>query len=550
MLSRLSISNYALIESLEMHPHKALNIITGETGAGKSIMLGAVGLLLGNRADTKVLYDLEKKCIIEGEFNISVYELQSFFEDYDLDYENVTLIRREITPKGKSRAFVNDTPVTLDILKELGTRLMDIHSQHETLQLGSAEFQLSLIDNFAETQAELAGFNEAFEQYRQAKDQLDELVQNANRIAQESDYNSFLLNELVEAALQEEEQESLEEELKLLEHAEEIKTSLNQLLLLLDRNEQNVAGFLGEAALISRQISAYGEALSSIDKRLNETSIEITDILREIEHQESLLEVDSRHTEDVRERISMIYHLQNKHHVDTIAGLLEIQRKLEEATLLASNLDEEIDKTKKLMKDAEKNMLAKGSELSHKRKAAFGPLSEEITRLLYQLGMPDAKLVIAIEEKSPARNGLDKITINFSANKGVEPAPLSRVASGGEFSRLMFCFKYVMASKAHLPTMVFDEIDAGISGEVALQMGNMIQEMASNHQVIAISHLPQIAARGEAHYFVYKDHENDRAVSKIKVLNDDEKIEAVARMISGDSPSESAYQSARELIEL
>lgn len=548
MLSRLSINNYALIKSLEMQPHEAMSIITGETGAGKSIMLGAVGLLLGNRADTKVLYDVEKKCIIEGEFHIKDYKLTGLFNKYDLDYETETLIRREITPNGKSRAFVNDTPVTLDILKDLGSRLMDIHSQHQTLLLGSVNYQLGLIDIYANTADLLLAHQDNFQNYKTSERLLTELLNNAERISQESNYNDFLLKELVEANLNDGEQESLEEELKLLEHAEEIKGNLNNILSILDKNEQTATRMLQEAKYLIDQISSFAESLAGIGQRMNETYIELNDLVREIEMQEQMVEVDFERVEEVRDRISLIYHLQNKHHVANIKGLLEVQEKLKKETFLANHLDEQIAAAKDKLAADEAKMLENAKKLSAQRKAIIAPFEEVITELLQQLGMPDGKLQIDWHEQKPSISGTDEISINFSANKGVVPAPLNKVASGGEFSRLMFCFKYVIADKTALPTMVFDEIDSGISGEIALQMGKMMQKMAQNHQVITISHLPQIAAKGKSHYFVYKEVDSNRSVSMIRKLSEEERIKEIAKMIGGNNPSEHAFESARELI--
>lgn len=548
MLSRLSINNYALIKSLEMQPHEAMSIITGETGAGKSIMLGAVGLLLGNRADTKVLYDVEKKCIIEGEFHIKDYKLTGLFNKYDLDYETETLIRREITPNGKSRAFVNDTPVTLDILKDLGSRLMDIHSQHQTLLLGSVNYQLGLIDIYANTADLLLAHQDNFQNYKTSESLLTELLNNAERISQESNYNDFLLKELVEANLNDGEQESLEEELKLLEHAEEIKGNLNNILSILDKNEQTATRMLQEAKYLIDQISSFAESLAGIGQRMNETYIELNDLVREIEMQEQMVEVDFERVEEVRDRISLIYHLHNKHHVANIKGLLEVQEKLEKETFLANHLDEQIAAAKDKLAADEAKMLENAKKLSAQRKAIIAPFEEVITELLQQLGMPDGKLQIDWHEQKPSISGTDEISINFSANKGVVPAPLNKVASGGEFSRLMFCFKYVIADKTALPTMVFDEIDSGISGEIALQMGKMMQKMAQNHQVITISHLPQIAAKGKSHYFVYKEVDSNRSVSMIRKLSEEESVKEIAKMIGGNNPSEHAYESARELI--
>ncbi len=548
MLSRLTITNYALIASLDLVFDARLNIITGETGAGKSIMLGAVGLLLGKRADTGVLYDRDKKCVIEGEFDIAAYGLQDFFEQHDLDYETATLIRREITPAGKSRAFINDTPVTLDILKELGSHLMDIHSQHQTLLLGQAGYQLQIIDVFAGTAGLLAIYREQYKAWQQARQQLAGLQEKADRLQQEHDFNEFLLNELEEANLQADEQQQLEEELRLLEHAEEIKTNLTGILALLDRQEINAQAMLAEARQMLAQVSGYGESLAALLERLESTRIELADLTREIEQQEEMVEVDFGRAEEVRQRLSLIYHLQNKHHVQDIAGLLAIRDKLAEETFLAGHLDEQIKTMQARVEESHAAMLATASELSHQRQAVFTDFEQQIVSLLQQLGMPQASVAVERSEQEPGSQGIDKIVIAFSANKGVAPAPIHKVASGGELSRLMFCIKYIMADKTALPTMVFDEVDAGVSGEIALQMAKMMQQMASGHQVIAISHLPQIAAKGQAHYYVYKAIDGERSVSMVRQLNEEEKITMIARMIGGDSPSENALESARELI--
>ena len=463
---------------------------------------------------------------------------------FDVD----TVIRREITPNGKSRAFVNDTPVTLDILKDLGNRLMDIHSQHQTLLLGSASYQLNLIDIYADAGSLLNDYNTNYEAFEKSSEELTELLNNAERISQESNYNNFLLKELVEANLSENEQESLEEELKVLEHAEEIKGNLNNILTILDTSEQNAITVLQEAKSLINQISSYAESLAGIGQRLNESYIELKDLIREIELQEQMVEVDFGRVEEVRDRISVIYHLQNKHHATDIKGLLAVQEKLEKDTFIANHLDEQIAAAKDQLAVDEEKALLRAQKLSDQRKSIFTPFEEEITGLLQQLGMPDGKLQIEWQAKQPSANGIDDISINFSANKGVSPAPLSKVASGGEFSRLMFCFKYVIADKTALPTMVFDEIDAGISGEIAMQMGKMMQKMAQNHQVITISHLPQIAAKGNAHFFVYKEVDSDRSMSMIRKLSEEDRVKEIAKMIGGDSPSEHAFESAKELI--
>lgn len=548
MLSRFSVNNYALIKVLEMEPHQAFNIITGETGAGKSIMLGAVGLLLGNRADTKSLYNKEKKCIIEGEFNIKTYNLLPFFDDQDLDYDDQTVIRREITPSGKSRAFINDTPVTLDVLKELGLRLMDIHSQHQTLLIGRTGYQLNLIDIYSDSVDLTRKYKEDYNKYLTSVKYLSELEINAEKIAQEAEYNNFLLKELKEARLIEDEQETLEQELKILENAEEIKGNLSQALNLLDHSEMSANEIIHQVKGLINQVGSLSDSLNSISNRMDELQIELSDLIGEIESQEQSVDIDHNRTEEVRERISMIYHLQNKHHVTDLSGLLKIQKDLEETTFLADHLDEQIDEAKKKVDKNRLSLLKSAEKLSNNRKKSFKPFEKEISKLLYQLGMPDAKLIVEWNKQEPSWNGIDEITVNFTANKGVNPAPLKTVASGGEFSRLMFCFKYVMADKTELPTMVFDEIDAGISGEIALQLGKMMSKMSAKHQVITISHLPQIAGSGQSHYYVYKETEDDRSISKVKKLSTEERVSEIAKMIGGDSPSKNAINSARELI--
>ena len=550
MLSKLTIRNYALIESLEMEPDRGLSIITGETGAGKSIMLGAVGLLLGKRADTKVLLNVDKKCIIEGNFNITEYNLQSLFEEEDLDYENETSIRREITPSGKSRAFINDTPVNLDVLKKLGNFLMDVHSQNETLQLGAAHFQLNLIDAFAGTQVLAKEYLEVYNDFRKKEKAYRILISEGEKLKKDADYNSFLLNELAQLDLNEEEQEPLEEELKVLENGEEIKQKLGEALSGLNGGEFGAIEKLQSIKSLLKQLTSFGSHYEKIDSQFEQVFIDLKELSRDLENEEDNVVVDFERTEQVQQRLSSIFQLQKKHQVNSIKELLLIQETLEEKTFAADNLEEAQAEAQAKTEKAQQKALEAGKVLSNKRLNSTTPFSHSIKTLLAELGMPDANISVSSEIQELGPYGIDEINILFSANKGLAPQPLKQVASGGEFSRLMFSIKYLLADKTALPTLVFDEIDTGISGEIALKMGSMMRQMAKNHQVIAISHLPQIAAKGNAHYFVYKDNSQDRAVSGIKELTTEQSTEAIAKMIGGDSPSESAYVSARELMAL
>lgn len=550
MLKRLTIQNYALIQSLEMNPSERLNIITGETGAGKSIMLGAVGLLLGNRADTKVLLDVEDKCIIEGSFNISEYNLSHLFEEEDLDYDNETVIRREITPSGKSRAFVNDTPVTLDVLKKLGQHLMDVHSQNETLQLGASEFQLGIIDAFAGMHKLAEEYSISYKDYKEKERYYRKLVIEGDNLQKDADYNAFLLDELAKLNLVEGEQEPLEEELKVLENAEDIKQKLHEALGALNDMEFGALDRLQIVRNNLKLLSGYGTEFEKLNEHFERAYIELKELVRDIESEEDAVEVDFERTEQVQQRLSTIYQLQKKHSVTTVEDLIQIQKELEDKNFAAGHLEEALEKANEDMKEAEEHALELAQQLSVNRIAATEPFSQSIQDLLATLGMPDATISIKAENKPLGPNGIDDIIVLFSANKGLAPQPLKQVASGGEFSRLMFCIKYLLADKTALPTIVFDEIDTGISGEIALKMGDMMRQMAQNHQVVAISHLPQIAAKGDTHYFVYKDNSSHRAISNIRKLTSDQSTEAIAKMIGGDNPSESAFISARELMSL
>ncbi|MEO5603345.1 MAG: DNA repair protein RecN [Cyclobacteriaceae bacterium] len=548
MLKHLTIRNYALIKYLEMEPSAHLNVITGETGAGKSIMLGAIGLLMGNRADTKVMWDENEKCVIEGVFNIKPYKLKPLFKEEDLDYDDQTVIRREISPGGKSRAFINDTPVTLEIMRRLGNLLMDIHSQHETLELGNQSFQLQLIDAYAENQTLYEGYRQAWLNFIEKRRQFDQLVIEANSLRQDADYTQFQLEELIKAGLIENEQEALEKELKITEHAEEIKTRFNAIMQLINGTEFSAHNSVAEVRGHLLSIASYSSTYEALYRRLESLRLELEDIANEIEKEETRIEFDPKRSDFVKERLSTLYRLLKKHRMSEVKELLALQESLQKKANLTSHLDEALHLAKEAFQMAENEVKRVALALSESRKKAFPPLRKHIVKLLQELGIPDANLSIESAEISPTSSGINKIDILFSANKGIAPRPLAQVASGGEFSRLMFCIKYVMAEKSAMPTLVLDEIDNGVSGEIAIKLGNMMVNMAGSHQLITISHLPQIAAKGNAHYFVYKDNTAKKTVSSIKLLNDQDRVEEIAKMIGGDKPSRIALENAQELL--
>lgn len=548
MLKSLTIKNYALLQELEMKPSEALNIVTGETGAGKSIMLGAIGLLLGNRADTKALYNEDKKCVIEGTFTINKFSLEPIFAAEDLDYDPICILRREVSPSGKSRAFINDTPVRLETMRGVGNLLVDIHSQHDSLLLGDNTYQLQMIDAFAGNEKERRLYRQSYSHYRRAVGEHERLRTEADRLRREDDFNRFLLEELEKVKLAEDEQGPLEEELQVMENAGNIQEQLSLAQTLLNGEEVGVDTLLHQAKQALLKIVPYATKYDSLYQRLESCLIELRDIYGEVEEEALSVDFDHEKVEATRDRLNTIYHLQQKHHVGTVAELLAIQQSLDEKVSKVSNLDSEIAHLKTVRDTAQQEMLADAQRLTASREKVFTKFAGQIVHLLQNLGIPDAALRIEQQTIAPTESGTDEITILFSANKGIAPQELKRVASGGEFSRLMFCIKYVLAGKTSLPTIIFDEIDTGVSGEIAIKMVHMMKEMARNHQVLAISHLPQVAAKGDAHYFVYKDNSSEKAVSRIRQLSENERIEEIAKMIGGNNPSDIAYENAKELL--
>jgi DNA repair protein RecN (Recombination protein N) len=548
MLTSLKISNYALIDQLAMQPSSGLSMITGETGAGKSIMLGAVGLLLGNRADTKVLLHEEKKCVVEGVFDIRSYGLQDYFNELELDYEDTCIIRREISPNGKSRSFVNDTPVLLEPLKILGEKLMDVHSQHDTLLLGEGDFQLGLVDAYARTSAERTTFQQAFTEFRKSKKALTELTRKAEALKKEYDFNQFQLEELNSLALVSGEQEELESSQEILENAEDIKLKINEVLALFHEEQFGVLQGMGQIQSSLQGLERLAQAFATYRTRFQEAWIELKDLAETLADEDSRVEVDAEKLERTRERLSKIYQLQKKHGLQTIEELMELESQLADKVFQVQQVDDQLVEAHQLCLQNEKSMLAAAEFLSQKRSACFPSFEKALEALLQDLGMENARVQFERQVVDPNANGLDRVELLFSANKGMPLQPLKKVASGGEFSRLLFAIKYLMADKMALPTLIFDEIDTGISGEVALQMVRMMQEIAKNHQVICITHLPQVAAKGEVHFFVYKDHSAEKTISKVKQLTLEERIHELAKMIAGANPSAAAQASAKELL--
>ena len=549
MLSHLVIKNYALIQNLEIQLSKKLNVVTGETGAGKSIMLGALGLLLGNRADTKVLLNPDEKCVTEGTFEIGDYKLKSTFENLELDYSPTTLLRREIAPGGKSRAFINDTPVTLDVLKSIGSRLMDIHSQHETLELGKRQFQLTLIDTFAQNQVLKSEYEIAWKDFKTKEAGYQYLIQESAKLRQESDYINFQLKELAQANFSENEQETLERDVKIGEHAEEIKGKLTQLVGLLKESDFSVSTVLMEARGILNSLTSYSTEYQNLFNRLESVRLELDDIAQEAEQLSDDVEFNPEQVTLSKERLDTLYRLMKKHQAATIQELLATQETFSRLASKTENLDQSIAQAEQEMKEAEQLVKKMAIKLSKTRQESFEPITKQLIKYLKALGISQADIEITHQAIAPSTTGIDQIELNFSANKGIAPRPLAEVASGGEFSRLMFSIKYVMAEKTALPTLILDEIDSGVSGEIALSLGKMMKQMAAKHQLISISHLPQIAAKADEHFMVYKDLKSSKASSLIKKLDTDGRIEEIAKMIGGANPSAVARENARELID-
>jgi len=549
MLQKLSIRNYALIDSLDIEFDKGLNIITGETGAGKSIILGALSLILGQRAESKYFFNQDKKCVIEGNFTLADENLKGLFEENDLDFSNESILRREISIDGKTRSFINDTPVNLSILKQIGEKLIDIHSQHATQEINDTDFQLLIVDALANHKSLLTEYRRGFKKLKHDSSLLKKLVAEADEVRNKQDYEQFLFNELEQAKLQDGEQEDLEQELERLTHAETIKRALLTTSGLISEGEPSALQILKEASLQLQSIEKFDPAINVLYERLRSSIIEIKDITDEV----SGIEENTIHSADrleiVNQRLDLFYSLQQKHRVANNTELLAFQKQLEENLNKLLSSDEHIENLQKEIDQLQKVLLQQAGQLSANRKKAIKVVEEQTSLTLKRVGMLNAKLVLDQKVFSELnKDGLDEINLLFTANAGQAPAPVNKVASGGELSRLMLAIKALLAKHTSLPTIIFDEIDTGISGETALKVGEVISDLGQNMQVISITHLPQIAAKGRSHYYVHKHEDRGKTTTAIRKLKQEERIEVIAEMLSGKNPGASAIENAKELL--
>lgn len=549
MLQKLSISNYALIDTLEISFDGGLNILTGETGAGKSIILGALSLILGQRAESRYFFNQQKKCVIEGTFKIAAFHLKTFFEDNDLDYEAETVLRREISADGKSRSFVNDTPVNLNSLKLLGEKLIDIHSQHATLEINDPEFQLLVVDSVAKHPELLTEYQTKFRAYKKSTAKLQQLIDESDKARADLDYYQFQYDELEKAGLSADEQELAEQELYALNNAEEIKRNLLGANYLMQDSDAAALTQLREAGQQLGSLVKFNPQIEELQERLNSTIIELKDIAAEIENIEQRTHTNESRAADINTRLSIIYNLQKKHRLNSNAELLALQDELSGKIQQAVFGDEVIEKLQQQIALDKKELEDLAAQLSANRLKAIPVIEAQVLQTLAEMGMANSALTIESTTTSElTKNGTDVVRFLFSANKGHALAEMSKVASGGELSRLMLSIKSLIAKNTALPTIIFDEIDTGVSGEVANKVGQIMEQLAGNLQVITITHLPQIASKGQSHYFVYKDDETDTTRTRIKQLDNNERILEIAKMLSGDKPGESALQNARELL--
>ncbi|MBV9989564.1 MAG: DNA repair protein RecN [Chitinophagaceae bacterium] len=549
MLKKLSIQNYAIIDEIVIDFSARLNIITGETGAGKSILMGALSLILGERADSSVLVNTQKKCFIEGVFTVDKKQaVLDFLTANDLDAEEELVLRREIAANGKSRAFVNDTPATLQQLKALASLLVDLHQQFDTLELGDSDFQREVLDALAGNEGALAAYRAKYSEWQQAARALAALQQQKLLFNKELDYNQFLFDELAELGLQENELEELDAELKLLSNAEGIKSSLTKAYFELRESEQPVAQQLKQLLNQLQGYASYHPELPGILQRLQSAQIEVQDIADEIDRVNDSVNYDEKRIEWINERLMAGYKLLKKHGVQQSGELLAIQAELEKKLKAVLDMDDTIIAKEKEVAAAltEANRLA--AQLSKARHKIAKPLEQQVNALLAQVGMPNARLKVELKDTELNEWGSDGIDFLFDANKGNRYEPIRKVASGGELSRLMLCIKSLVAQSVDLPTMIFDEIDTGISGEAARQVGLIMKGLAASRQIICITHQPQIAGKANAHFFVYKEIQGDAIKTNIRLLGEDERITAIARMLSGEKPTAAALENAREMI--
>lgn len=550
MLTRLFVQNYALIKELDVEFENGLTIITGETGAGKSILLGALALILGNRADGSVLLDKNEKCVVEGLFKIDEYDLEEYFINNDLDYEPVAILRREINPAGKSRAFINDTPVTVNLLKEIGSKLIDIHSQHQTLMLGDNNFQLNVIDSFAGTLSQKSAYRNKYTGYCRLKREYEELQEQTEKNKADLEYYQFQLNQLEGAKLRQGEQEELEREQELLAHSEEIRMALESSSAVLLSDEASLLARLKEVKSVIGRISSYLPGGEEMVTRLETSYIELDDLAGDIGRALAGIEADPERLEKVNERLDQIYTLIRKHRAGNLDELLIKQAEIREHIKLSGSSDDRLKELDKMLADAEVSLRSAAGEISSRREAVVPDIEKKITELLIQLGMPGGRFRIVLSQlPGLSLTGIDQADFLFSANRQIPPENLARIASGGELSRVMLSLKSLLTRNTNLPTIIFDEIDAGVSGEIADKVGQILAKMGKYMQVINITHLPQVASRGSKHYHVYKDESGDETITRIKLLSEHERIIEVARLLSGSEITETAIKNATELLQ-
>ena len=549
MITSLSIKNYALIEKLSIDFSKGFSIITGETGAGKSIILGALGLVLGKRADLSSLKNKDEKCIIEAHFEISKYNLASFFEDNDLDYEEDTIIRREILPSGKSRAFVNDSPVNLQELQDLGVFLLDIHSQQQTRELSDENVQFEILDAIVSNQATILEFKNLLKGYKSDKSKLNSLLKKQADAAKEQEYNTFLLNELVDSKLKAGEQEQLESEFEQLNNVEIIKESIDKSLAIANDEQIGIVQHLKEIKSAIQRIAPFSDDYQALLERIVSLSIELDDIGEELSKSSEKLINDPEKLALYNQKLQLIYTLQKKHQVATVEELIEVQVRLQNSVLELGNMEEEIATLTSSIKDKQISLDAL-AQLIHDNRAIEVPLlTDQLVAILDTLGMPNVRFDIQVTlGETYYTNGKDELQFLFSANKGTDFGLLKKVASGGEMSRIMLAVKAILARYSKLPTLIFDEIDTGVSGEIAIKMGEIMKEMSTNMQIFAITHLPQIAAKGNVHFKVFKHTVGDDTQSELKVLTAEERVVEIAQMLSGTVISDSALNHAKALL--
>lgn len=549
MLVSLSIKNYALIDNLHVNFNDGFSIITGETGAGKSILLGGLSLILGKRADLSSLKDSTQKCIIEAVFNVSNYKLKPLFKAEDFDYDDQTIIRREILPSGKSRAFVNDTPVNLNSLQTLGERLIDIHSQHQTLQLISNDFQFQVIDALAKNSGLLEDYKAELKLFKSIKQELKDILDFQNEAVKEHDYNTFLLNELDEANLVEGEIETLEEEYETLNNIEGIKEKLSEAYQLLNEDEIGLISNLTTLKNTFQKLSEYSKKYEDLYDRVNSSLIEIDDVFTEVDALQDAIDADPARLEIVDSKLRILHNLMQKHVSSNISELIEVKKNLEEKVSVTENLDETIQKKQLEITSKENELNVISKTINKNRKEVIPELKKQLESILVSLGMPNAQFKIHIDFKDEFfNNGKDELNFLFSANKGGQFNELKKAASGGELSRIMLAIKSILSNYIQLPTIMFDEIDTGVSGEISNKMGDIMLQMSKTMQVFSITHLPQIAAKGHSHFKVYKEDVNDVTQTNLIKLNHDERIVEIAQMLGGIEMSSSAIAHAKELL--